>query len=114
MSNPQGSRAVFESWSMSRAKVLGLAGALALSCMSIWVSAGFTREPPPHAPEAAGMKTGDNDVSLSPDAPQWRALKLGAVKPAGLHFPDPVPAGVKIGRAAAAKGGTPLPGRATT
>src|SRR5437764_3682038 len=101
--SPQSS--MFDRWRMSRAKVLGLAGALALSCISIWVSAGFTREPPPHAPEAGGMKTGDNDVSLTPDAPQWRALKLGPVKVAGVHYSDPVPARVKIDETRAAKVG---------
>jgi cobalt-zinc-cadmium efflux system membrane fusion protein len=99
---------------MSRSSVMGLVGAVVLSCISIWVSAGFTREPPPRAPEPAGMRTGASDVSLAPDAPQWRALKLGPVRAAATHFSDPVPARVKIDEARASKVGTPLAGRATT
>jgi RND family efflux transporter MFP subunit len=111
---PEAARSMLERANLSRMKVLGLAGAVVASFVSIWISAGFTRDPPPHPSEPAGMKTGDNDVALSPDAPQWRALKLGVVKAAGVHYSDPVPARVKIDETRAAKVGTPLAGRATT
>lgn len=94
-------------------KRLALAGAVLVSCISVWMSAGFTREPPPHAPAPQGLTTGTHDVSIAADAPQWRMLKLGQVKEATTQLSDPVPARIRIDETRASKVGTPLAGRAT-
>ncbi len=98
----------------SRKTVLAFAGAIAATCISIWVSASFKRAPPPRPSEPRGLSTGEHDVTIAADAPQWRVLKLDQVKAAGTHGSAPVAARVKIDDARASKVGTPLAGRATT
>jgi RND family efflux transporter MFP subunit len=92
----------------------GVALAAAASAVAIGLAASFTREPPPKPPEARGMTVGSVDVSLAPDAPQWRVLKLGAAKPAETRWSDPVPARVRIDETRASKVGAPLEGRVLT
>ncbi len=99
---------------LSRSRVLALAGAIAATCISIWVSASFRRAPPARPAEARGLSTGEHDVTIAADAPQWHVLKLGQVKAASMHVSSPVPAHVKIDDTRASKLGTPLAGRATT
>lgn len=94
-------------------KRLALGGAFLASCIAVWMSAGFTRAHPPQPMAPAGLLTGNHDVSLAVDAPQWRMLKLGQVKEATMQLSDPVPARIKIDETRASKVGTPLPGRAT-
>ncbi|MFT3764398.1 MAG: efflux RND transporter periplasmic adaptor subunit [Minicystis sp.] len=88
-------------------------GAVAISVVSIVAAAGFTREPPPPPPQAKGMKVGEDNVTLAADAPQWKVLKLGPVKPGSMHWSEPVPARVKIDETRAARVGSPLAGRIT-
>lgn len=95
-------------------KAYSIAGAAALSAISIWAASGFTREPPPPTPAAPGMKVGTEDVTLSADAPQWKLLRLAPVKAAEVHWSEPVPARVRIDETRAAKVGTPLAGRVTS
>jgi RND family efflux transporter MFP subunit len=91
----------------------GVIGALVISAVSIVAASGFTREPPPPAPEAKGMKVGEDNVTLAADAPQWKVLKLGPVKVSSMHWSEPVPARVKIDETRAARVGSPLSGRVT-
>jgi len=93
---------------------LTLVAALVVSCLSIWASSGFTRTPPPKAPEPIGMKVGDTSIELSPDAPQWKLLRLGQARPATTRWTEPIPARVKIDESRAAKVGAPLAGRITS
>jgi RND family efflux transporter MFP subunit len=93
---------------------MALIAALILSFLSIWASSGFTRTPPPKAPEAEGMKVGDQSIALAPGAPQWKLLRLGPARPATTHWTEPVPARVKIDESRAAKVGAPLAGRVTS
>ena len=92
-------------------KAQGIAAAVVVSAISIWAASGFTREPPPKTPEPVGMKVGDDNVTLTADAPQWKVLRLGPVTAATTHWSDAVPARVKIDETRASKVGTPLAGR---
>jgi cobalt-zinc-cadmium efflux system membrane fusion protein len=91
-----------------------VAGALMLSALCIWASAGFTRTPPPKPPEAEGMTVGDSTIALAPGAPQWKLVHVAPAKPATTHWTEPVPARVKIDESRAAKVGAPLAGRVTS
>jgi RND family efflux transporter MFP subunit len=93
--------------------VLGVSGAVALGVVGVWVSSGFTREPPPPPPEAPGMKVGKDTIALTPEAPQWKVLKVGPAQPATKHWTDAVPARVRIDETKASRVGTPLAGRVT-
>ncbi len=107
--NPEGPT---PGWFSIRArKTQVLIGAAIVSAISIFVSSGFTREPPPAAPEAPGLKVGKDDVTLAADAPQWRMIRVGPAQPATVHWSDPVPARVKLDETKAAKIGSPLAGR---
>jgi RND family efflux transporter MFP subunit len=91
----------------------GVIGAVVISAISIWAASGFTREPPPPAPQAKGMKVGEDNVTLAADAPQWKVLHLGPVQKSAVHWSEPVPARVKIDETRAARVGSPLGGRIT-
>lgn len=91
----------------------GVVGALVISVVSIAAASGFTREPPPPAPQAKGMQVGDDNVSLAPGAPQWKVLRVGKVAPSVVRWSEPVPARVKIDETRAARIGSPLAGRVT-
>ncbi|APR77549.1 Cobalt/zinc/cadmium efflux RND transporter [Minicystis rosea] len=88
-------------------------GAVVVSIVSIVAASGFTRPPPPPAPQAKGMKVGEDDVTLAAGAPQWKVLKLGPAKASATRWSEPVPARVKIDESHAARVGSPLAGRVT-
>jgi len=96
----------------SRKAQLAVAAA-ALSAVSIWTASGFTREPPPPAPQAVGIQVGEDNVVLAADAPQWKVLRLGAAESTRVHWSDPFPARVKIDEVRASRLGAPLGGRVT-
>src|SRR5206468_3345134 len=50
-------------------------------------------------------------IALTPDAPQWQAVKLGVVTRADLRWTDPVPARIAIDETRASKVQVPLNGR---
>jgi cobalt-zinc-cadmium efflux system membrane fusion protein len=102
-----------EGWSIRSRKTHVLIAAAVASALAIWVSSGFTREPPPAAPEAPGLKIEKNEVILSADAPQWRIVKVAPAIAAAVHWSDPVPARVKLDETKAAKIASPLAGRVT-
>lgn len=91
----------------------GVIGAVVISAVSIWAASGFTREPPPPAPQPKGMAVGEDNVALNAGAPQWKVLRVGPVKASEVHWSDPVPARVKIDETRAARVGSPLAGRVT-
>lgn len=94
-------------------KALGVGAAVLASTLLVWAATGFTREPPQQQPPPPGMVMGTTDVSLAPDAPQWKVLRLAAAKPAMVRWSDPVPARVKIDETRASVIGSPLSGRIT-
>ena len=95
-------------------KMIGLAAALLASGLSIWVSASFKREPPPPPAESPDMTVGKGTIALTPEAPQWKVLRLDTAVTATSHWTDPVPARVKIDEAQSSKLGAPLAGRVIT
>jgi membrane fusion protein, heavy metal efflux system len=91
-------------------RMFGLGSSMLLGGLSVWLSAGFSREArPPEGP--AGLRVEGGAVTLAPDAPQWQALKLGVVTTADIRWTDPVPARVAIDETRASKAQTPLSGR---
>lgn len=96
-----------------RGKALGIGSALAISVASIWLAAGFKREPPPPPPDPPGMKVSAEKIALASDAPQWQVLKMGAAAPACDHWGDRIPARVQIDPTRASDVGTPLRGLVT-
>jgi membrane fusion protein, heavy metal efflux system len=92
---------------------LAAAAAVAVSAFSILAAARFQRDPPPAPTPAPGMTVGPNDVALTPDAPQWRLLRLGAARPAQAHWTDALPARIQIDEAKISRIGAPLAGRVT-
>ena len=91
-------------------RMFGLGSSMLLGGLSVWLSAGFSREAPTPA-KPAGLRVEDGAVALAPDAPQWQALKLGVVTTADTRWTDPVPARVAIDETRASKVQTPLSGR---
>ena len=71
-------------------------------------------EPPPDVP-APGMTVGSGSnadwLKLTPNAEQWKVLKLAKAPAAGVHWIDPVPARVVIDESKASRLGSPLAGR---
>jgi RND family efflux transporter MFP subunit len=94
-------------------KATHLGIALGVSAVSIWISMAFTREAPPPPPDTPGMKVAETSISLTPDAPQWKSLKVGPAAPASSHWADKVPARVQIDQTRASQVGSPLAGRVT-
>lgn len=73
----------------------------------------FHQAPPGEPARAGGLKAGSRDVTLAPGAPQWAALRLGTVRPAGAAWSDAFPARFRVDESRAARVGTPLAGRVT-
>lgn len=96
----------FTNWAVTLAGV-------AASLLAIWAASSFQRNPPTENSKAPGIKTGRDDVTLSPGAPQWQALKIGEVRAAGPAWSDAFPARFKVNEATAARVGSPLAGRVT-
>ena len=91
-------------------RMFGLGSSMLVGGLSVWLSTGFSREP--QAPEKTpGLTIEGSKVALSPDAPQWQALKLGVVTTADERFTDPVPARIAIDETRASKVQSPLNGR---
>ncbi len=92
-------------------KLAGLAAALALGVAGMWLASGFTREAPPDRLAPAGISVSADRITLSSGAPQWKVLRRGEARPAGVRWSEWVPARVRIDEARASKVGTPLGGR---
>ena len=76
---------------LRKLRMFGLGSSMLVGGLSIWLSAGFSRETRPAVPPA-GMCVEGGTIALTPDAPQWQAVKLGVVTRADLRWTDPVPA----------------------
>jgi membrane fusion protein, heavy metal efflux system len=96
-----------------RRRWMGFSGAALVGCVSVWLSAGFTREQPEAPAPDPAMKVDESGIALTPGAPQWQMLKLGVVKAAETRWTDPVPARVEIDETRASKIQVPLSGRVT-
>ena len=64
----------------SRRGRLGLAAAVAVSLVGIWLGASYGREGPVAAAPPAGLTVGPRGVSLAAGAPQWQFLKLATAE----------------------------------
>lgn len=96
-----------------RAKLLSVGLAIAFSALITVGAARYQRAEPPPAQPSRTMTVGEHDVTLSPDAPQYNALRLGAAKAASPRYREAVPARVTIDETRASRVGTPLSGRVT-
>ncbi len=95
---------------LRKVRMFGLGSSMLVGGLSIWLSAGFSRETRPPLPPA-GMRVEGGTIALAPDAPQWQAVKLGVVTRADLRWTDPVPARIAIDETRASKVQVPLSGR---
>ena len=102
-----------DSGKQRRLRVLPIVVAIVISAVAIWFAAGFTREAPAPPAEAPGMKVENDTVTLEPDAPQWKTLKLGAASAATVTWSDKIPARIQIDQGRASRVGSPLGGRVT-
>ena len=94
-------------------RMLVLASAVGLGMLALWAAAAYSKEAPSVVKSSPGVDVEGTSISLTPDAPQWKAIKLAKVTPATRHFSDPVPARVRVDETRAARIGTPLDGRVT-
>jgi cobalt-zinc-cadmium efflux system membrane fusion protein len=78
---------------------------------AIVAAALFSTKPPEVVPPPPGMKVGDQEVTLTANAPQWSVLRLGKATEPREIYSDPVPARVRIDETVAARVGSPLAGR---
>lgn len=92
-------------------RLLGAVAALAFVIVAICAAAGYSKEAPSPPRSAPGVAVEGESISLTPDAPQWKTIKLATVAPAGKHWSDPVPARVRVDETLAARIGAPLGGR---
>src|SRR5262249_14843758 len=95
---------------LRKVRMLGLGGSMLVGGLSIWLSSAFSLEPsPPYRPP--GITVEGKSVALTPDAPQWSAVKLGVVTTSEGRWGDGVPARVVIDETRASKIQVPLHGR---
>jgi len=94
-------------------RTMHVAIAALVSAVSVWLAMAFTREAPPPPAGTPGMTMTERGVALTPDAPQWKSLKVGAAVVAESHWADRVPARVQIDQTRASQVGSPLAGRVT-
>lgn len=94
-------------------KLLVTVAAVAFVIVAIFAAVGYTKEPPPPPRSPPGVAVEGDSISLTPDAPQWKTIKLATVVPASKHWSDPVPARVRVDETRAARIGAPLGGRVT-
>src|SRR5262249_7547485 len=92
---------------------LGAIAAVAFVLLAIFAAAGYTKEAPPPSRSAPGVAVDGESISLTPDAPQWKTIKLATIVPAGKHWSDPAPARVRVDETRAARVRAPLSGRVT-
>jgi cobalt-zinc-cadmium efflux system membrane fusion protein len=92
---------------------LGLAAAVAVSLVAIWLGASYGREGPVAAAPPAGLTVGPKGISLDAGAPQWRFLKLATAEAARDRWTDSEPARITIDQARASKVGVAVAGRVT-
>jgi RND family efflux transporter MFP subunit len=94
-------------------RIVGTASAIGVGIVAVWAAAGYSKEPPPASRSAPGVAVEGNSIALTPDAPQWKTIKLATVVPSGKHWSDSVPARVRVDETRAARVGAPLSGRVT-
>ena len=92
---------------------LGLAAAVAVSLVGIWLGASYGREGPVAAAPPAGLTVGPKGISLDAGAPQWRFLKLATAEASRDRWTDSEPARITIDQARASRVGVPVAGRVT-
>jgi membrane fusion protein, heavy metal efflux system len=86
---------------------------LAAGALAILLARHYRRPDPPTEPALPGMKVGSNSVALTPGAPAWKVIKLGAPSAAAPHWSDPIPARIAFDEAKTSRLGSPLAGRVT-
>lgn len=96
-----------------RAKLLGVSLAVAFSALITVGASRYQRAEPPPAQASATMIVSERGVTLAPNAPQYKALRLGAAKAASPRYREAVPARVTIDETRASRVGAPLSGRIT-
>jgi membrane fusion protein, heavy metal efflux system len=96
-----------------RRRALGLGIAAGVAVFFVVASTLFHRKTPPALAAAPGMRVGQNDVTLSDNAPQWKVIRLGTAAHPTEHWTEPFPARFKVDEARASKVGAPLAGRVT-
>lgn len=96
-----------------RALRLPMVICVAAGALAILLARHYRRPDPPGEPALPGMKVGSNSVALTPGAPAWKVIKLGAPSAAAPHWSDPIPARVAFDEAKTSRLGSPLAGRVT-
>ena len=94
-----------------RARALQVAAAVLVAAGGMWGASAFSRRPPPPPAQAPGLTISDDRISLTPDAPQWKVLKLSEAVPCSTTWTEPIPARIRIDETHASRIGTPLGGR---
>jgi RND family efflux transporter MFP subunit len=99
--------------SSTNLKRIGLGLAVVFSALAVLGASRFKRAEPPPPRESATMTVGASDVTLTPNAPQYKVLRLAPAKAMTARFGDLVPARVTADETRSAKVGSPLSGRVT-
>jgi cobalt-zinc-cadmium efflux system membrane fusion protein len=94
-------------------RTLRILGASAIAVVMLLAALSFHRKLPAEAVAAPGMQVDKNSVTLSSDAPQWKAIKIGVARAPGERWTDPFPARFRVDESAASRVGSPLAGRVT-
>jgi membrane fusion protein, heavy metal efflux system len=86
-----------------------------LAAASMLVAAmSFHKTLPPEAAAPPGIRVDKDSVTLTSDAPQWRAIKVGPVTKPSERWTDAFPARFRVDESEASRVGSPLAGRVTT
>jgi RND family efflux transporter MFP subunit len=100
--------------SSEKGRGLRIAGASAIAAAMLIGALSFHKKLPRETPAAPGMQVDKNSVTLTTDAPQWKAIKTGPVQAPSERWTDAFPARFRVDESAAARVGSPLAGRVTT
>jgi membrane fusion protein, heavy metal efflux system len=84
--------------------------AAASSLLLVAFAVHFSPASAPPVPPAKGLTAEGGVVSMAPEAPQWRFVKVAAVGQAAEGWTDPIPARIAIDETRASKLGSPLAG----
>jgi cobalt-zinc-cadmium efflux system membrane fusion protein len=91
-----------------------LVGACIVAGVMLVAAVSFHKKLPVEAAAPPGMRVDKDSVTLSTDAPQWKAIKLGQVAQQTERWTDSFPARFRVDETEASRVGSPLAGRVTT
>jgi len=91
-----------------------LVGAVVVGIGAIVLTRKYEGPAPKPEPPMPGVTTGSNSMTLTPNAPAWNELKVGAPSPAEPHWTDAIPARIVFDETRATRLGSPLGGRVTS